>query len=1708
MPRTRPSIRAAARSAARILTLGAIAALVGQPAHAVGGPETGTGLPTVSATNSPMTVAPNSSGNGAIFHLDNKNNPTTTYDLGCSFVAPVTSCSVQSSITIAAGSAADVTITYAVGSSPSNGYVTLSVANQGASPAPSLPNSPPPAEYTNCYVNLQTTTPHIVLSPTSLSFSASQGGADPAPQSVSVTNSGGGTLDWTASPGASWLSVSPGSGTGNGSVSVTAHTGTLATGTYTGSVSVSDANADNSPQSVAVTFTVNPSGTLPPSVTPDSGSLTVNANTSGNGAFFTVSNPNGSPLTYTLACGFTGQVTYCSVDPSVTVGANGASSVTVRFSAASAGYGTITLTATGTGGSDSGSYNVTVGNPTAPEGPIEVNAAINPGSLMPRSSCVTVGAGPAGASQCGELLVAQGMPAYRTMNRDRALTLLYTSGTAKPYPIVLANVALDLGIRVPDSLKATLVVDGVTRAVRWFNDLRIAPGGNARRIAVGFDAAAAGVTTGLHTFTLTVADVYSDTICATCETAASGDLIVVNRSAGPYGAGWGIAGVEELYPNQRSGTAVLLVDGDGSTAVYDAIGGSAYLAPVGAHRDTIFYETAVDPSGSSTTHYRRRLLDGTQLYFNTAGQETWVQDRVSNKVQYSYTGGAGSGVSQIRIAPWDQSRVYTFAYGSPNAKLSAVTDPASRAMNITVNGSGDLTDFYLPDRPDSAIVLAYAAHLLTRWTSRLGHATKYSYTGETALLAADTLPTVSAGTPVTTFTPLQTLGLATTATGLNDTYAAASADFEVRGPRTHTIQITKFYLDRFGAPTRIIDAVGNTTVLTYDSNFPLLPKEVDWPNGRQTTTAYDVVGRVRNAADLTSSAGADSTVYLYSTAAPDKPWKVIAPRSGATRDTTTFNYSSTDGTLDNVIDPRGHETSFTYNSRGQVASVTEQSVPVYGDTVQDLSTILANDDSNAGNLLSSTTPEGHTTSYAYDANGQVRRVTNPVGDSLTYVHDALGNLTEVDHYDGVYRRASHFTYDADGDRTTAVDPRMTFSRSWHYNALGEDTAMIDGMGATEFHAYDLAGNLTLRRNRDSSTVAIQYDGVNRPKQRVLSSTYQNGVLGVVGTTINLQYDAAGNVTMLDEDSSQVTRVFNKEGTLASSTQLHKWSGTQRTYSSAYQWAGRHTLSTPKGTYTYTLGPGGLVSQIQTPAGEMISFHYDALGRRDTVWLPNTTKTSYGYTKDGQIARVISVNATSGDTAVDLSFAYDAAGRPDSVVNRGNETNNATWVDRWAYDGSGRIRYTSQSHPGGTSSTDSMVYDEAGNRVKEYLCVRGSLCADSVLFQLDGLSNEVTRRTRYYSGVSGPESVDFSYDANGNETLEQGTYAGTAYTWHRYYSAAGQLSGTHPDTAFFRYDGLGRRIRGAYAHSGAETFYDGQNVIEHSTVEFVDGPGLDDPLMMYGNAACPLGSLNDKRAYFITHRERLFSFQGPQGENCITDTNGNELPAWSTWGSQSGAIRESYSFAPARNGDSNQETGAFFRNRYYDARLGRFTQEDPIGLAGGLNLYSYNGDNPASYTDPFGLCPICFEIAAGAVVGVAEGYLITKALGGDYTLSQGITDAALGAVGGGLVEGLRNANRIRQYGAFANEIPAAANARLQGAIEQLFRAGDKLPGGTAGAIREELRTGELVGGRSHLLKGQQRARQLQRILQQEELSAADRTTAQRVLTDLQNALRGH
>lgn len=96
----------------------------------------------------------------------------------------------------------------------------------------------------------------ITAAPTSLQFAYTTGAAAPPAQTIQITNSGSGTLAWTATSTATWLTVSPSSGTAPASLNVSISTDGLSAGTYNGSVQISSTGASNTPLSVAVTLTV------------------------------------------------------------------------------------------------------------------------------------------------------------------------------------------------------------------------------------------------------------------------------------------------------------------------------------------------------------------------------------------------------------------------------------------------------------------------------------------------------------------------------------------------------------------------------------------------------------------------------------------------------------------------------------------------------------------------------------------------------------------------------------------------------------------------------------------------------------------------------------------------------------------------------------------------------------------------------------------------------------------------------------------------------------------------------------------------------------------------------------------------------------------------------------------------------------------------------------------------------------------------------------------------------------------------------------------------------------------------------------------------------------------------------------------------------------------------------------------------------------
>ena len=198
--------------------------------------------------------------------------------------------------------------------------------------------------------------PAIGASPTSLSFTAQQGGSNPAAQTLSISNTGGGTLSWNASPDTTWLTASPASATGNGTVTVSVTTGTLSASSYNGNITLSAPGASS--RTVPVTFTV----TAVPTISLSPTSLTYTAVQGGT-----------SPANQTVALTNAGGVVNWAVNDSASwlsvSPASGSSNSTLTAAVNTTGLvtgtynGTITVSATGSS-SKTVAITLTVSAPT------------------------------------------------------------------------------------------------------------------------------------------------------------------------------------------------------------------------------------------------------------------------------------------------------------------------------------------------------------------------------------------------------------------------------------------------------------------------------------------------------------------------------------------------------------------------------------------------------------------------------------------------------------------------------------------------------------------------------------------------------------------------------------------------------------------------------------------------------------------------------------------------------------------------------------------------------------------------------------------------------------------------------------------------------------------------------------------------------------------------------------------------------------------------------------------------------------------------------------------------------------------------------------------------------------------------------------------------------------------------------------------------
>jgi len=144
------------------------------------------------------------------------------------------------------------TFTFTVNDVTKSGWTYNQAANIETSDSITVGGTPPPT---------------ISFSPSSFSFNAILGGANPSDQTLRIWNSGGGTLNWSVSDDAAWLSLSPTGGSSTGerdNVTVSVSISGMSTGSYNATITISAPGITNSPQTVPVRLVISAPDTTPP----------------------------------------------------------------------------------------------------------------------------------------------------------------------------------------------------------------------------------------------------------------------------------------------------------------------------------------------------------------------------------------------------------------------------------------------------------------------------------------------------------------------------------------------------------------------------------------------------------------------------------------------------------------------------------------------------------------------------------------------------------------------------------------------------------------------------------------------------------------------------------------------------------------------------------------------------------------------------------------------------------------------------------------------------------------------------------------------------------------------------------------------------------------------------------------------------------------------------------------------------------------------------------------------------------------------------------------------------------------------------------------------------------------------------------------------------------------------------------------------------
>lgn len=561
--------------------------------------------------------------------------------------------------------------------------------------------------------------------------------------------------------------------------------------------------------------------------------------------------------------------------------------------------------------------------------------------------------------------------------------------------------------------------------------------------------------------------------------------------------------------------------------------------------------------------------------------------------------------------------------------------------------------------------------------------------------------------------------------------------------------------------TRITDAIGQTTTLSYDSpRDPLLISKVTDPFGRHAALAYDSQKRLASVTDvagLTSEFSYASGDFLSSMTTP---YGTTAFRTGVP--TVPRPNADVDRFIE-ATDPLGQAERLEFRFF-LTTPINDLGMTLFWD--KDTFAQSGRDDQKAQLI--------HWMQSARVTHGMVHYLKRPLESEIRYFYNR-GCGTDVETQDGDFSMGNNCLIDfisRPARIARMVNRQPVNAQNIRYNKWGFITRATDAAGRQTTLLYD---------NDDHDLVELR--GGNN--QTVARFTY------------NSQHQP---ITVTDEGGQRWTFTYNSTGQLL-------------------------TERDPKGnTATYTYDSRGFLTRINGPLGATVTYTYDRFGRVESTTNTDGDTTHYEYDELDRPTRVTHPDGTSESLAYQrldptefrdragrlTTVAYDELRRPTTIADPLGRVATYEWCAcgalravtdamgrRTAWERDLQMRPTSRLFPDGTRTR--LTYDPVTGRLKEVQDGKGQLT--SYEYNPDG-------SVRRIAGAA--DNVTFTYDPDFRRVRTvQDQIGTTTFTYNRAGALGGlqanAIEGPVPNSiARFTYDELGRVA--IKIVNGAETRY--------------------------------------------------------------------------------------------------------------------------------------------------------------------------------------------------------------------------------------------------------------------------------------------------------------